>query len=85
MRKYKVEELDTLHELAKFYGLPLLYDLMEDVVDDIQKESLTIGLDSDPQKASLQLYAARMRAEGAKKLQVIIKNRLDGFKQGGNR
>lgn len=79
------EKEEALRSLAAHYGLPMFMELVDKVVERVQQSVLTVPLDSDPQKASLSLYAARMKAEGAGAVKMALSNHIQSLKQKGNR
>lgn len=59
------EKDEALRAIAMHYGMPVFLALVKEIADRIKEGVLSTPLDSDPTKAQAQLYAARMKAEGA--------------------
>lgn len=68
------EKAEALQEMCMHYGMPVLLALVDEIVGNISKGVMSVPLDKDPEKAALQLYAERMKSEGA----VAVKNALFG-------
>lgn len=77
------EKEEALRSLAAHYGIPLFMEMVDKVVDRVAQSVMTVPLNDDPQKASLALYAARMKAEGANAVKMALTNHIQSLKQKG--
>jgi hypothetical protein len=68
--KLNEEELEELQAFATSTRRVLVQRIIDDIVDNIKGNVLSVPLDKDPEKAALSLYAERMKLEGA----VALKN-----------
>ncbi len=63
---------EALMAITTHYAMPLILEMVEQIVGRIAGGVMSVPLDKDPEKAALTLYAERMKAEGA----VAVKNAL---------
>lgn len=68
--KLTEDQLDMLKSFASSDASRLALGMMDDIVNTIKGNVLSVPLDKDPEKAALALYAERMKLEGA----VAIRN-----------
>lgn len=67
-----LEQQEALEAIVAHYGLPVLLSEIDGILEKIRQGVLSVPLDKDPEKAALNLYAERMKLEGA----VAVKNAL---------
>ncbi len=68
--KLTEEQVDSLRSFAHSDASRLAIAMLDDIVNVIKGNVLSVPLDKDPEKAALSLYAERMKLEGA----VAIRN-----------
>lgn len=77
------EDIEALESLCNHYGMKVLLLEIDGIVERVTDEIMTIPLKDDPEKASLQLYAARMKGEGAQATRTCIRSMIDQIKSRG--
>lgn len=79
----KQEERDeALQAIAKHYGMGVLLEEVDRIVDRIARGVMSAPLDRDPQKASLTLYAERMKTEGAQAVKIALLEKVKALRSG---
>lgn len=68
--KLTEDQLDLLRAFVSSDASRLAIEMLDDIVNTIKGNVLSVPLDKDPEKAALALYAERMKLEGA----VAIRN-----------
>lgn len=68
--KLTEDQLELLRSFASSDASRLAVGMLDDIVNTIKGNLLSVPLDKDPEKAALVLYAERMKLEGA----VAIRN-----------
>jgi len=76
------EQLEDIEALTRHRGLPILLAIVDDIVEKLRNEVLSVPLPADPEKASLVLYSKRASAEGAVSLRTALVARLMKLKEG---
>lgn len=76
------EKEEALQELVSHYGMPVFLELVDGILNRIQGGVLSVPLDKDPEKASLALYAERMKAEGAVAVKQALVSKIESIKTG---
>lgn len=74
------EREEALQGIVGHYGLPVLLSEIDGIIDRIYRGVLSVPLDKDPEKASLQLYAERMKAEGAMAVRMALASKVEAVK-----
>lgn len=75
------DKQEMLEAVASHYGMPALMSLVDEIVERIGREVMTVPLpQSDPEKAALALYSKRMQAEGATALRNALHNKVQALK-----
>ena len=69
----KAERDELLKEFLTHPGLYLFLEELDGIITNVKGNVLSVPLDKDPEKASLTLYAERMKLEGA----VAVRNAID--------
>lgn len=67
---------ENLEAVVHHYGLPALLSVVDDIIENIRQGVLSVSLDKDPGKASFELYAERMKLEGAMALKRGLIHRI---------
>lgn len=76
------EREEALVAISRHYGMPVLLELVEQIVDRIARGVMSAPLDKDPEKAALTLYAERMKSEGATAVKIALQNKVQAMKSG---
>lgn len=76
----KEEKEEALMAIVGHYGLPVLLEELDAIIERIYRGVLSVPLDKDPEKASLSLYAERMKAEGAQAVRLAFVNKIEAIK-----
>lgn len=63
--KLTEEQLENLEACIRHPGFPHVLNMIDDIVETVKGNILSVPLDKDPEKAALSLYAERMKADGA--------------------
>lgn len=79
--KLTMEQKEDLLMLLQHRGMPLFMGLIDDILERMRNEMLTVPLPSDPEKASLTLYAKRCSVEGAAALRAALSAKVLKIKQ----
>lgn len=77
----KIEEREALEECASHYGMPVFLKEVDAIIELIKGNILSVSLDKDPEKASFQLYAERMKLEGAIAVKNALKQKVESIKR----
>lgn len=76
------EKEEALVAVVKHYGMPVLLELVDQIVDRIARGVMSAPLDKDPEKAALTLYAERMKTEGATAVKVALTQKVQAIRSG---
>jgi len=71
------EKEEAIESVIAHYGMTHFLALIDEIVARIGGGVMSIPLDRDPTKASIQLYAERMKAEGAAAVAMSIRNKIN--------
>lgn len=74
------EQQEALEAVCRHHGMPLFLKLIDEIVNRMGAEVLTIPLSTDPEKASLALYAKRMEVQGASALRNALQTKIQVVK-----
>lgn len=74
------DEMDDLASVVRQRGMDHLMGIMDEVLERMKGELISIPLPADPEKASLALYAKRMEAAGAQALKIAFQSRIQRIK-----
>ena len=74
------EKDEALYSVITHYGMSHFLTAVDEIVARIGGGVMSIPLDRDPQKAAIQLYAERMKAEGATAVIMSIRNMINEFR-----
>lgn len=74
------EKEEALAAMARHYGMPLFLEMVDQIVDRIAGGVLSIPIDKDPKRASLTLYAERMKGEGAHAVRMSLRTKIENLK-----
>jgi len=74
------EQEESLEEVLGHYGFPVVLELMEEILERIKREVISVPMSSDHKAASYALFAKRMQAEGAQALRNSFLNKLSAIK-----
>jgi hypothetical protein len=75
-----IEQQEALEAVCRHHGMPVFLRLIDEIVAKIGSEVMTVPLPTDPEKASLALYAKRMQAEGAAALRNALQSKIQVVK-----
>jgi hypothetical protein len=76
-----LDDLEDIKVVLSLPGFKLILKELDDIVNNIQGNLLSVPLDKDPAKAQLQLYVERMKFEGANATRLALAQRLKAFKE----
>lgn len=80
MRKFTEEQLDDLRSFVRTNNCKHVMDMLDDIVETIKGNVLSVPLDKDPEKAALSLYAERMKLEGAVAIRNAFIQKVQGLR-----
>lgn len=81
-QKLNEEQREDLESITRHRGMPIVLAIIDDIVEKVRNEVLSVPLPSDPEKASLVLFSKRAAAEGAVSLRSALVARLNKVKEG---
>lgn len=75
------EDVDDLKVLLSMPGFKHFLGLLDDRIETIKGNVLSVSLDKDPAKAQLQLYVERMKYEGAVAVRTALLEQVKAIKE----
>lgn len=76
-----LEDLEDVKSVMQMPGFKIILKELDDIVNNIQGNVLSVPLDKDPAKAQLNLYVERMKFEGANATRLALLQKLKAFKE----
>lgn len=78
--KLNEEEVDDLLAVIKHRGIKHVLSMVDEIVELMRNEVLTVPVPKNPQEAAITVYAKRCSAEGAMALRLALQTRINNLK-----
>lgn len=81
MRQLTDDQIEDLKEVVTHHGFQHVMSMIDDIVENIRGNVLSVPLDKDPEKAKTQLLIERMKLEGAVAVRNVLSTKVIAIKE----
>jgi hypothetical protein len=79
-KKLNEDQGEELQFVINHRGMRHVFGIIDDIIEKMRNDVLSVPLSTNPQEAAIQVYGARLKAEGAVALKQAIKAKAEALR-----